>query len=138
MQPLTCMLLVDHDQASNFLTERCLCRAGVQAQVQVASSGQHGLTQLTGLRPPAPELLFVNYNLHTGLAMSGRQFVAEVAQRYPARDFVIAILATQIKAEALHQLQGSHLRGPIFHKPLTKEDVELLLAQHFPDVQPTA
>jgi CheY-like chemotaxis protein len=124
------VLLVDHDQTSTFLTERILRRAGIAAKIVAVSTGQQALALLADPTLAPPELLFVSWDRPYGVEMPMRDFLLEFQRQFSHYPCVVAILAVSIHPWDLDLLRKAHV-GPIFDKPLTKEDVHQLMQDYF-------
>ena len=135
---LNCILLIDDDEPTNFLSRLIVEEAQCAHHVQVEDSGEGALSFLSKLKDdadsncqPCPELIFLDINMP---AMNGWEFL----ERYMNLDeqqkanVVVVMLTTSLnpddnlKAETLPDVSGFE------NKPLTKEKLEYILQKYFP------
>ena len=109
MPPLTSVLLVDDDPTTNFLNKLLLQRMGVAEQILVAENGEQALRTLD---QTCHDTAYVQMPL---------------AQQSAT---VIIMLTTSLHPIDLARAQELPIAG-FLNKPLTKEKVTDLLAQHF-------
>jgi len=134
MPKLPAVLLVDDDPITNFLNKKLLLRLGVTDNVRVALNGQDALHELQQhcREQPAdcPVLVFLDINMPV---MNGIQFL-EAYQQLPAAEqlaLVVVMLTTSVSPRDQQLIQNLPV-ADYLDKPLTKEQVERVLAQHFP------
>ncbi len=137
---LSCVLLVDDDEPTNFLNRVILEEAGCAERIEVAQSGQAALDYLQkagepgrrGVLYPIPSLIFLDINMP---AMDGWEFLNRYDSLRPAQKsgIIIIMLTTslnpedELKARTLTAVAG--FQG----KPLTRMELDDLLNKHFPD-----
>ena len=134
MAAISCALLVDDDDTTNYLNSKLLRRMAISDEVLVAVNGQQALDLLhvhcelpTSSACPALILLDVNMPL-----MNGFEFLRAYAQR-PERTnptVVIIMLTTSLNPNDLEQIQGLPIQGYLT-KPLTRDKVNQVLQEHF-------
>ena len=134
MAAISCTLLVDDDETTNYLNQTLLRRMGICETVLVAQNGQEALDLLhahceqpTSSACPALILLDINMPL-----MNGIEFLQAYAQR-PTRDnptVVIIMLTTSLNPRDLDQLPGLPVAGYLT-KPLTRDKITQVLQEHF-------
>ncbi|MDO7877630.1 response regulator [Hymenobacter sp. ASUV-10] len=134
MPKLPAVLLVDDDPTTNFLNKKLLLRLGVTDNVRVALNGQEALREVqqhcqeqpTG----CPALVFLDINMPV---MNGIQFL-EAYQQLPApqQQAVVVVMLTTSVSPRDQQLIQTLPVADYLDKPLNKEQVERVLAQHFP------
>jgi CheY-like chemotaxis protein len=137
---LNCLLLVDDDNATNYLNKKIVQQVECTQHVVVASSGQQALDYLTnsgdytihGEKYPQPDLIFLDLNMP---AMNGWEFLEKYRQ-LPAgqKARVIMVMLTtslnpddQTKAHKTPEIKG------FMNKPLTREMLVSILQNSFPD-----
>ncbi|TVT39283.1 response regulator [Hymenobacter setariae] len=133
MPPLTSVLLVDDDPTTNFLNKLLLQRMGVAEQILVAENGEQALRTLDqachDTDPTCPRLILLDMNMPVlnGLAFLEAYVQMPLAQQSAT---VIIMLTTSLHPIDLARAQELPIAG-FLNKPLTKEKVTDLLAQHF-------
>lgn len=139
MAAISCTLLVDDDETTNYLNQTLLRRMAVSDQVLVAGNGQEALDLLlahceqpTSLTCPALILLDVKMP-----RMNGFEFLQAYAQR-PTRQnpTVVIMLTTSLNPHDVAHMQGLPIAG-FLTKPLTRDKVNQVLQQHFDHTGPT-
>ncbi|NVO32343.1 MULTISPECIES: response regulator [Hymenobacter] len=134
MAAISCALLVDDDNTTNYLNSKLLRRMAISDEVLVAVNGQQALDLLhahcelsTSSACPALILLDINMPL-----MNGFEFLRVYAQR-PEREnptVVIIMLTTSLNPNDLEQMQGLPIQGYLT-KPLTRDKINQVLQEHF-------
>ena len=137
---INCVLLIDDDEPTNFLSQMIIEEADCAKDVHVANSGAAALRYLTSEQEghnreathQQPDLIFLDINMP---AMNGWEFL----QRYNGldnrqmRNVVIIMLTTslnpddRLKAESIAGVAGFE------HKPLTADKLEGILKKYFPE-----
>lgn len=138
-KPLSCILLVDDDEATNFLHSLIIKRAGIEAHTQVTYNGEEALEYLCSKGRyaantpsfPQPGVIFLDINMPN---MNGWEFL-EAYHQLPEEqkaDIVIAMLTTSINPDdELRANEQTELSG-FLKKPLTVEKVQALVNQYWP------
>ena len=134
MAAISCTLLVDDDDTTNFLNQTLLQRMAVSDQVLVAVNGQQALDLLhqhceLPASPTCPALILLDMKMPR---MNGFEFLQAYAQR-PEREnptVVIIMLTTSLNPKDVEQMQGLPIAGYLT-KPLTRDKVNQVLQQHF-------
>ena len=134
MAAISCVLLVDDDDTTNFLNQTLLRRLAVSDVVLVAGNGQEALDLLRAhcelpTSPTCPALILLDINMPR---LNGIEFLRAYAQR-PAREnptVVIIMLTTSLNLKDVEQMQGLPIAGYLT-KPLTTEKIKQVLQQHF-------
>lgn len=132
MEKLSCILLVDDDKTTNFLNNLLLNDLSVAHQVLVAENGQQALRILREQDNTSncPALILLDINMPV---MNGFEFL----EAYQELDYVnkqtvvIMMLTTSLNPRDVIRLQKMPLQG-FLSKPLTREKVQQLLKEHFP------
>lgn len=140
MPKLSCILLVDDDQTTNFLNQLLLNKLAVADKLLTAHDGAQALAlvqQHCSANPEGtcPNLILLDVNMP---GMNGLQFL-EAYQRLPLAQrqaIVIVMLTTSLHPRDLERAQQFRVHG-FLNKPLTSDKVRDLLSTHFPPEPPT-
>jgi CheY-like chemotaxis protein len=133
MAALACILLVDDDTTTNFLNQALLRRMAVADTLLVATNGREALALLrTHCAPeaglPCPTLVLLDLKMPV---MNGLEFLEAFTQQAFQQRPVIVMLTTSLNPQDVERLQSMPI-ADYLTKPLTREKVTALLAQHFP------
>ncbi|MBV61713.1 MAG: response regulator [Nevskiales bacterium] len=134
-KPLNEVLLVDDNEADNFLHRAVLEDMGVADRIVERLNGQEALDYL--LTPddqgrfPSPDLICLDINMPI---MSGWEFLDSYEQLPPARrrGVVVMMLTTSLNPEDAEQARERSAIGAFSNKPLTSTKVLQLIEEHFP------
>ena len=140
MAALSCTLLVDDDDTTNFLNQSLLRRMAVADTVLVATNGLEALDLLHQhceqlASPTCPALILLDMKMPR---MNGIEFLQAYAQR-PTRhnpSVVIIMLTTSLNPRDVEHMQGLPIAGYLT-KPLTRDKITQLLQEHFGKSAPT-
>ncbi len=133
MPKLSCVLLVDDDQATNYLNTLLLKRMGVADKLLVALNGQEALDLLArhcqdaGKECPVLILLDVKMPVMDGFAFLEAFGKLPEAQR---KATVIVMLTTSLHPQDMDRVQQLSIAS-FLNKPLTEGKVNDLLKAHF-------
>jgi CheY-like chemotaxis protein len=138
-QKLSCILLIDDDEPTNFLNQMTLEQADCAEHVQIVQSGQEALDFLMQKGKyadtpdcPHPDLIFLDINMP---AMDGWEFLDKYRQLPPKQkaSIVMIMLTTSLnpddeeKARAISEIDGFE------NKPLRTDGLKKVLKTYFPD-----
>ena len=137
MRPkLNCILLVDDDEATNFLSNIILEESGVSNHIKTKQTARAALDYLaesasvitTENNLPYPDLIFLDINMP---AMDGWEFIERFREQKHPQKVVIVMLTTSInpddKIKALRMPEISSFE----HKPLTAEMARSVFERFF-------
>ena len=134
MAVLSCALLVDDDDTTNFLNQNLLRRMAVADMVLVAGNGQEALDLLHIHCMPAPEptcpvLILLDMKMPL---MDGFEFLQAYAQQAVAGPTspVIIMLTSSLHPQDVARMQDLPIAGYLT-KPLTAEKIRQVLREHF-------
>ncbi|QKG51401.1 response regulator [Hymenobacter sp. BRD67] len=139
MAAISCTLLVDDDDTTNFLNQTLLRRMAISDAVLVAQNGQEALDLLhqhceLPASPTCPALILLDMKMPL---MNGFEFLQAYAQR-PEREnpTVVIMLTTSLNPKDVEQMQGLPIAGYLT-KPLTRDKVNQVLYDHFGHAAPS-
>ena len=131
MAALSCVLLVDDDDTTNFLNQTLLRRMAISDEVLVAGNGQEALDLLHVHceLPTCPALILLDMKMPR---MNGFEFLQAHAQRSERQNssVVIIMLTTSLNPRDIEQMRGLPIAGYLT-KPLTRDKITQLLQEHF-------
>ena len=136
---LSCVLLIDDDEPTNYYNSLIIEETGCTDHVEVAQSGQKALEYLTngehdpgnGTGFPCPDLIFLDINMP---AMNGWDFLAKYRAIKKLKDKTILVMLTTslfsedvLKAKEIPEISGFE------SKPLTHEVIDKIIKKFFAD-----
>ncbi|MCW3090566.1 MAG: response regulator receiver [Ferruginibacter sp.] len=136
---LNCILLIDDDEPTNFISNMLLEDAGCSNHIQIEESGKGALdyleqTALTGRNGnvlPFPELIFLDINMP---AMNGWEFLEKYSQsilpqQHP--EVIIIMLTTSINPDDKLRADCIPLVAGFANKPLTDTLIQAIMNKYF-------
>jgi CheY-like chemotaxis protein len=134
MAAISCTLLVDDDDTTNFLNQKLLQRMAVTDTVLVAGNGQEALDLLythceSPTSPTCPALILLDMKMPR---MNGFEFLQAYAERAGRKNpaVVIIMLTTSLNPLDVARMQGLPIAGYLT-KPLTRDKVNQVLQEYF-------
>ena len=138
MAAISCILLVDDDDTTNFLNQALLKRMAITDTILVAGNGQEALDLLRARCAPTasltcPALILLDMKMPL---MNGFEFLQAYAQRPLLENptVVIIMLTTSLNPRDVDHLHDLPVSGYLA-KPLTRDKIDQLLLEHFPATQ---
>lgn len=133
MQKLTCALLVDDDQTTNYLNTLLLKRLDVTDNILVALNGQEALELIQihchDATPDCPALILLDVKMPV---MDGFAFI-ETYNQLPLSEkqaIIIVMLTTSLHPQDVDRVQKLDIAG-FLNKPLTENKLNDILKNHF-------
>lgn len=133
MQKLSCALLVDDDQTTNYLNQLLLKRLGVTNTLLVATNGQEALDllqqhcHLATENCPVLILLDVKMPVMDGFGFLEAYDLLPIPQK---QAIIIVMLTTSLHPQDVDRVGKLNIAG-FLNKPLTKEKINEVLQNHF-------
>ncbi len=128
-------MLVDDDETTNYISKLIINRAGLTDELLIAQNGKEALDLLIERCPaseganPVPNLILLDINMPV---MDGFKFL-EMLQTVEGFDYssvIIAVLTTSLDPRDIEKVKQFGV-NEFISKPLTKENLELLIQKHF-------
>jgi CheY-like chemotaxis protein len=133
-QKLNCILLIDDDEAANFINEMVIHEAGCAEKVVTVQSGIDAIEYLKSRENnayPRPDLMFVDINMP---AMNGWEFLEMYGtpdKQHQAR-VVIVMLTTSLNPDDAEKAKKIAEVDDFKNKPLTVDALKEILNHYFP------
>jgi CheY-like chemotaxis protein len=137
---VNCILLIDDDEPTNFLSQMIIEEVDCAAEIQIAYSGGEALDYLTGQGTstsgqntyPRPDLIFLDINMP---AMNGWEFLQKYnsLEKEHKGNIVIIMLTTSLNPDDRLRSKDFPDVSGFENKPLTRAKLEALLKKHFPE-----
>lgn len=137
-QKLKCVLLIDDDEPTNFISTMLLNEAACTEHIQVAESGAMALNYLTSSECfscetnsfPCPDIIFLDINMP---AMNGWEFLEKyklLDQKHHGKLIIIMLTTSlnpedKIRAEAMPEISGFE------NKPISVEMIDRVVKAYF-------
>jgi CheY-like chemotaxis protein len=130
-QKLNCILLIDDDEPTNFLSSMIIEEADCAEHIQVEDSALRAIDYLAGNGTcHNPDLIFLDINMP---AMNGWEFIEKykkLGEEHKNKVIIIMLTTSlnpddKIRADETPEISGFAL------KPLTTEMVNKVLEEHF-------
>ena len=135
---LKCIMLIDDDEPTNFLTRMIIDEADCTEHIQVEDSGERAFDYLlnsakagyNSKQYPWPDLIFLDINMP---AMNGWEFLEKYKElgKKPGRNTIITMLTTSLNPDDKNKADDIADVTDFRHKPLTNEIVNEILQQYF-------
>lgn len=132
---LSCILLVDDSEPTNFLHKRAINKAECAEKICVAKNGQEALDYLDKCQrgnETTPDMIFLDINMPI---MDGWQFLEEYRKldaEFTKDILLIIMLTTSLNTEDADRAAEKEITE-FLNKPLTAEMLEIILKKNFPE-----
>jgi CheY-like chemotaxis protein len=133
MQKLTCALLVDDDQTTNYLNKLLITRLNITDKLLVALNGQEALDLLQlhcqEATDDCPALILLDVKMPV---MDGFAFLAAYDELplLQKQAIIIVMLTTSLHPQDVERVQQLNIAG-FLNKPLTADKLNDVLKNHF-------
>lgn len=132
-QKLKCILLVDDDEATNFVHKILIRKFDCAEKVIAVHNGKEALDYLKNNINQMPELVLTDINMP---AMSGWEFLEEFEKSDPEikNVIVIVMLTTSLNPDDRERAKSIKCLRGYESKPLTSYTLERIFSEHFPNL----
>ncbi|MBC7889232.1 MAG: response regulator [Ferruginibacter sp.] len=138
-QKLNCILLIDDDEATNFLSNIIIEESGCALDIKTRQTAKAALKYITDSSQPGcksgyfpyPELIFLDINMP---AMDGWEFLEkykEIKNNLPHIPIII-MLSTSINPDDKLKAMGLSEISDYYNKPITSEMIRQVVDKYFP------
>jgi CheY-like chemotaxis protein len=132
---LKCVLIIDDDRVSNYLTENVLRGMGIATMINTVTDGQAGLEYIKyqcleeeEFEYTCPDLIILDLNMRL---MNGIEFVKQYRKLNVPKKSVIVVLSTlPLQPEQKRELEKLEIYD-FFVKPLSGEKLIAIMEDHF-------
>lgn len=133
---LDCILLIDDDEATNFVHEWVIRQAGVATHVEVCQSAFDGLEYIQAIKPavsedaPQPGIIFLDINMP---GMNGWEFLEkyEALPQDKKAQILVVMLTTSLNPDDRKRAESMADINCFMSKPLTEEMVKKLIEDNY-------
>lgn len=137
-QKLSCVMVIDDDEPTNFFNQMIIEKSGCTDHIMVSQSGQEALDYLTNCARsvaeqgscPCPSLIFLGINMP---AMNGWEFLEKykkLSKEQKAGKVVVMLTTSLFPEDILKAREIPEISG-FENKPLTAGKLEKVLKKHF-------
>lgn len=140
-QGLNCILLIDDDDATNFINKIIIQRADIDVNIVVCTGGQQALDYLscqgiysTNNEYPQPGIVFLDINMP---GMSGWDFLGkykDLPEEQKAK-IVVAMLTTSLNPDDEDRGKSNENVTSFLHKPLKEEMLLDIINKNFSEIK---
>lgn len=132
---LNCVLLVDDDDATNFLHEMVVRESDITEEVRSVLSADAALEYLASKingEHPQPDLIFLDINMPR---MNGWEFLKHYKELPIGQKggVVVVMLTTSLNPDDSTKATSIPAIRKFLNKPLTKEMINTVMEEHFKD-----
>jgi CheY-like chemotaxis protein len=137
---LNCILIIDDDEPTNFISNMLIEEAGCTEHIRVVQSGQTALNYLLNSECsgfpnknfPCPDLIFLDINMP---AMNGWEFLHKYNELKNGKksEIKIIMLTTSLNPDDRLKVKEMIEVSDLESKPLTKEKLNRILKKYFSD-----
>lgn len=139
-QKLNCILFIDDDEPTNFISKMLIEESNCTEHVEIAQSGQAALNYLLNNEHvggnnknfPCPDLIFLDINMP---AMNGWEFLDkynELDQQHKGK-VITVMLTTSLNPDDRTRANENPAISSFETKPLTQEKLDRILKEYFPN-----
>jgi CheY-like chemotaxis protein len=132
---LNCILLIDDDEATNFIHEMVISQENVTDRIVAVESGQEALDFLTTKENDSyvqPDVIFLDINMP---GMNGWEFLEKynVLDENQKGNAIMIMLTTSLNPDDAIKAKSYGAIKNFLHKPLTSAMLSEVIREYFPD-----
>lgn len=130
---LNCVLLIDDDDATNYIHEYLLKKMNCAEQLCIEYHAEEALNKLRNKSLPEgenPELILLDLNIPS---MNGWEFLQEFQKLENHKESKIIILTTSLNPDDRKKAAAINEVIDFKNKPLTMDLLQEILNEHFPE-----
>lgn len=132
---LKCILLIDDDEATNFIHEMVINQENVTERIVAVESGQEALNFLTTIENGAyvqPDLIFLDINMP---GMNGWEFLEKYKDLSEDQkgSAIMIMLTTSLNPDDAAKAKNYSAIRNFLHKPLTSTMLTEVIKEYLPD-----
>ncbi|MBD2767452.1 response regulator [Hymenobacter sp. BT664] len=139
MQKLTCALLVDDDQTTNYLNQLLLKRLNITNKVLVALNGQEALELIQlhcqDASEDCPALILLDVKMPVMDGFAFLEAYQQLSLPHPAA-IILVMLTTSLHPQDVERVEKLNITG-FLNKPLTEAKINEVLENYFNRRLPT-
>jgi CheY-like chemotaxis protein len=135
MKKAKCILLIDDDEATNFIHQRVIKKASFAEKVIVAKNGAEALEILNSKEDdflPQPDVIFLDINMPV---MDGWQFLQEYQKLHDDSKgkVILVMLTTSLNPDDKDRASSIPVVNGFKNKPLSESMLQAILDEYFAD-----
>ncbi|MBL4577466.1 MAG: response regulator [Flavobacteriales bacterium] len=132
---LNCVMLIDDEESTNFLSEMVLKQVGCAERIVVKQSAMEALDYLKSKEDgehPQPNIIFLDINMP---GMDGWEFLEKYRDLNKGEkgEIIVVMLTTSLNPADAEKAKGIEEIDAFRSKPLTREMLDKILEEHFED-----
>ncbi|MBX9853353.1 MAG: response regulator [Cytophagaceae bacterium] len=137
MKRLNCVLIVDDDRVSNYITENVLRSLAISSMINTVSDGQAALEYIKyqcgeDQDYACPDLIILDISMRM---LDGIEFVKEYRKLHTSQSSIIVILSTlPLRQDQIKELKSLGVYD-YFVKPISAEKIIGIMEEHFSAVK---
>ncbi len=134
---LKCILLIDDDDATNFINRKIIERVGIAEHIEIKLNGKEAIDYIiksddSENDSPLPSLILLDINMPI---MDGWGFLQNYheLETFKKDQIILLMLSTSLNPDDKRRAEAIPEISDYVYKPLTVEVINEVLKKHFPD-----